>query len=224
MAVVSKKITQAIRDKILSGEFLPGEHLREQPLAEMFKASRTPVRVALTANAQDGLLEYEPNKGFLVRSVSHDDVRQAFEMRSLVEGAVCRRVAERGMSLEAEREARYALELVDKLTDKNSVVDSDLRSQWRTHNQKFHSAILSSSDNKFFDNALEDVKKIPSVFPPVIGHYTLNDLRTFNDQHRMILECILRRSGMRAEALMKEHIFSAYSTVSKNFDDGVFFS
>ena len=218
MTIASRKIGEELREMIFRGEIEPGEHLRESALAEQFQVSRTPVRAALASIAQDGLLDYEPNKGYLVRSIHEKDIRDAFEMRALLEGTVCRRVAEVGMGLEAELKARKALEQVDSITSHAVEVNEQLLGDWRDQNRIFHDAILNESQNRFIRNALDDVKNIPSVYPPVLAYYSLQDLQEFNNQHRLILECILSRRGSRVEHLMREHIYSALSLVSSILD------
>ena len=43
-----------------------GSHLSEQVLADAFRVSRTPVRLALQALAEQGLLDQRPNRGFFL--------------------------------------------------------------------------------------------------------------------------------------------------------------
>ncbi|MDQ7761992.1 GntR family transcriptional regulator, partial [Xanthomonas sontii] len=45
----------------------PGAHLREQALAEMFKVSRTPVRLALDLLREADRVEQRPNRGYFLR-------------------------------------------------------------------------------------------------------------------------------------------------------------
>jgi DNA-binding GntR family transcriptional regulator len=58
----AQSVTEKIRDRILRGVFPPETHLQEIPLARKLGVSRTPIRVALTALAQEGLLTYAPRK------------------------------------------------------------------------------------------------------------------------------------------------------------------
>src|SRR5882762_6632006 len=93
--LISQPLGQAlslrIRAMILDGEFAAGQHLREAQLAKLFGYSRTPVRHALAVNEKDGLLEYNPNRGYIVRSFDRRDIANAFEIRALLEGFAARR-------------------------------------------------------------------------------------------------------------------------------------
>ncbi|MFW5833378.1 MAG: GntR family transcriptional regulator, partial [Pseudomonadota bacterium] len=106
MKPASRQVADTIRTLILRGDFPAGEHLREAALADRFQVSRTPVRAALAENAKDGLLDYEPNRGYRVRRFDLRDIADAFELRAVLEGTACRVAAERGLDLEAERSAR----------------------------------------------------------------------------------------------------------------------
>ena len=198
---------------ILRREFPPGQYLREISLAEQFSVSRTPIRAALAANAKDGLLEHIPNKGYIVRSFDVNDIIQAYEMRAVLEGTACRKAAEAGLSIEAERDARRAIDLVDGLFHRPDPFDQGLLDQWRAQNRIFHDAILNRANNRFLLSMMQLVQQVPSVSPPVLAPYKLEDLRVYNEHQRKILECIIYRQGARAEVLMREHLYSACDAI-----------
>lgn len=210
---VSQPIAQAlsarIRDMILKGEFAAGQHLREVFLAEMFGASRTPVRLALAANEKDGLLDYSPNRGYVVRPFDTKDIRSAYELRALIEGLAARKAAEQGLDRERHRAAETAITSVDELLRTEDLLDDPARETWRAHNAVFHRAIVEQSDNRFIGPMLQSVQQIPSVYPPILASYDSASLRTYNFQHRQVLACIANREGVRAEFLMREHIHAA---------------
>lgn len=57
---LARRIVEMIRAENLR----PGTHVREQPLADRFGISRTPVRAALGILAGKGVLDYVPNQGY----------------------------------------------------------------------------------------------------------------------------------------------------------------
>ena len=68
-------ITNVIRRDLMSGKFKCDEPIREQKLAARFGISRGPVRDALMQLTQEGVLEYQPNKGVRVSSLLTDEER-----------------------------------------------------------------------------------------------------------------------------------------------------
>ena len=57
------QIFNRIRDDILSGNYTPGEELKEATLGKQLGVSRTPVREALRQLDLEGLVEIAPNRG-----------------------------------------------------------------------------------------------------------------------------------------------------------------
>src|SRR5262245_30353865 len=88
-------VYEALRRDILEREFDPGEPLTEQGLSERYGVSRTPVREALAKLERDRLVRVVPKKGAFVRSVSHDDVRELYQIREVLEGLAVRLAAPR---------------------------------------------------------------------------------------------------------------------------------
>src|SRR5246127_255495 len=81
-------IALVIEEAIVSGELAPGSVLRQEQLSERFGVSRTPVREALRRVAATGLVSFEPNRGVRVRTLSRDDLREAFLVRAELEALV----------------------------------------------------------------------------------------------------------------------------------------
>jgi GntR family transcriptional regulator, vanillate catabolism transcriptional regulator len=210
---IAQALTTRIRDMILGGEFTAGQHLREVQLADMFGASRTPVRLALASNERDGLLEYSPNRGYVVRPFDVGDITKAYEIRALIEGFAARKAAEQGLAPDRQDRAWVALRAVDALLNRSEGLDQPARELWRSHNAQFHRAIIEQSDNRFIEPILLTVQQIPSVYPPIFAGYEPSTLRRYNDQHRQVLDTILAREGTRAEFLMREHIQLASETI-----------
>ena len=86
-------IAGLIEEAIVSGELAPGSVLRQEQLSERFGVSRTPVREALRRLAALGLVSFEPNRGVRVRTISHDDLREAFLVRAELEALVTEEAA-----------------------------------------------------------------------------------------------------------------------------------
>src|SRR5579862_5067774 len=87
-----------LRDRIVKGEIKPGFHLQEVPLAEELGMSRTPIRAALGLLASEGLLDYVPKKGYVVRRLELASVMQVYAVRANLEGMAARLAAERGIN------------------------------------------------------------------------------------------------------------------------------
>src|SRR6266702_1637901 len=88
------------RNLILCFKFSPVARLTELRLVSMIQASRTPIRLALERLANEGLLDVIPSGGFRLRSFGLADIRDAIEIRGILEGTAVRFAAERLKSAE----------------------------------------------------------------------------------------------------------------------------
>ena len=90
-----------ISSRIETGEFPPGMMLVERQLCEQLGISRSPVRTALTRLANEGeLVQYVPKAGMRVSELSRKDVRELYDLRSILDGAAVARFTERATGQE----------------------------------------------------------------------------------------------------------------------------
>src|SRR5262245_57128322 len=100
------ELALTLEQAISSGEIAPGTVLRQEQLSERYAVSRTPVREALRRLAALGLVSFEPNRGVRVRSLSRDELREAFLVRAELESLATEAAVPRFGELElAELEA-----------------------------------------------------------------------------------------------------------------------
>ena len=78
-----------LRDAIVSGRLQPGQHLKENEIAEQMSVSRSPVREAFRQLEQEGLIVSVPNQGSFVRAFDEKDIREIFALRSALENLAC---------------------------------------------------------------------------------------------------------------------------------------
>lgn len=71
----------AIRRKILTGELMPGERIREQRITEELGISRPPLREAFRMLEHEGLVHQLPRRGITVTPLTLHDVYEIFTLR-----------------------------------------------------------------------------------------------------------------------------------------------
>jgi DNA-binding GntR family transcriptional regulator len=79
------RVRNAIVSRILDGSYAPGTRLKEMALAAEFEVSQAPVREALRELETLGLVEAKPYCGCTVRSADAADLREAYEMKMIIE-------------------------------------------------------------------------------------------------------------------------------------------
>lgn len=87
-------ISTRIIEAVMAQKLPPGSRLGEQQLAMLFNCSRTIVREALTRLAERGIVTVSARRGWYVIEPSHDEAREAFEARRVIEMGLIRSVRE----------------------------------------------------------------------------------------------------------------------------------
>ncbi|HTS74064.1 MAG TPA: GntR family transcriptional regulator, partial [Gaiellaceae bacterium] len=140
----------ALEDAIISGELAPGTVLRQEQLSARFQVSRTPVREALRRLAATGLVSFVPNRGVRVRTISRDELRQAFLVRAELEALVTElatpRMTKTGLAALAAAEERFA-ELTEQLLDRrrSERERTELTADWVLANYRFHDVVYEAA-------------------------------------------------------------------------------
>ena len=157
---VHESVLLQLRERILRGEFEPGQRLAELQLAEGLGASRTPVRAALAALEQEGLLETNESGGYLVRRFTAREVADAIAVRGHLEGMAARLVAEHGITRRTAQELQSCLDEGDAALAPNPLGLDDY-ARYVGMNDRFHGLIVEASGNRALQRAIAHNDKLP---------------------------------------------------------------
>ena len=174
--------------------------------------SRTPLRAALRSLAHEGLIETLPGGGFIVRSFTRSDIVDAIVIRGVLEGTAARFAAERLDSedeLEALRTSTRAMHAIVRARN-----TAALR-RYAAANDAFHFGLRALAKSTELDRALDRALTLPFAPPSALEMVNAaspewwNAVLVAQQQHRALLEAILRREGARADAIAREHARTA---------------
>jgi GntR family transcriptional regulator of vanillate catabolism len=211
--------TLRIREMILRGELIPGQRVQEAAIAEKLGLSRTPVRQALPALAEEGLLTTAGRRGYAVRTFTSDDIHTAIDIKATLEGMAARLLTERGVSTALLRALKASLEEGDDLFAKRQYVKGD-EAKYGRMNERFHNTIIEAADNSIISGIVQRLHHIPFVTPAVVVfnrklHTEMFDILHYaHRQHHAITNAIENGQGARAEALFKEHVYAQKLSMS----------
>ncbi len=207
---VQETVLMQLRDRILRGDFAPGQRLAEQQLAEQLGASRTPVRAALATLEQEGLVESNDTGGYLVRQYTAQEVSDAIAVRGHLEGMAARLVAEHGVPRQLQAQLQACLEEGDQVLAANPLT-LESYAAYADMNDRFHAFILEASGNRALQRAVAMNDKLPfapaSAMLPMQGTLALDrDWMLYaHRQHHMLFDALRAGQGARAQALAVEH-------------------
>ncbi|OCW58374.1 GntR family transcriptional regulator [Hoeflea olei] len=145
---MTDQVASALRFDIVFGRLRPRERLVENDLTERFGVGRYVIRAALDELERQGFVVKRPNKGAMVREYSSEEIRQLYDMRSLLQREAAERIpledtADLVARLE-EIQARYRAAL--KQRDLVSVSAA---------NDAFHATLFAACGNVFLAETIE---------------------------------------------------------------------
>lgn len=150
---LNDRIAEWTRQKIINGEFSPGQRLSEASLSASLDISRNTLREVFRMLTKEGLLKYEPNRGVSVSIPSIASIIDIYRVRRLVE---CQALAQAYPRHPARKKLRAALDQAIRCRDAGD---------WQgvgTANMAFHMAIVELADserlNEMFSHLLAELR------------------------------------------------------------------
>jgi len=213
-------IAGLIEEAIVSGELAPGSVLRQEQLSERFGVSRTPVREALRRLAALGLVSFVPNRGVRVRTLSRNELYEAFLVRAELE-ALATELAATKMTDEALAELGTAERRFERLVRELRAREPGgdrrrLTSDWVRANHAFHDVIYRVADAPFVARAAKSARRTfsgPAVWAP--GDESVDRLYERNvEEHRAIRQALAAGSPAGARTLAREHVLSSFELLT----------
>ncbi len=150
---LSERMAERLQQKIMQGEFSPGQRLSEQALSDSLGISRNTLREVFRMLTKDGLVKHSPNRGVFVAIPGIASIIDIYRVRRLIE---CQALAQAYPRHPAQKKMREA-------------VDASLRcradSDWLnvgTANMRFHRAVVELADserlNQLFGSVLAELR------------------------------------------------------------------
>lgn len=194
----SRQAYQCIRDKIITLQLAPGALVNEAGLMEELRLGRTPIREALQRLACEGLVILRPRRGAFIASLSITDLQQIFELRRTLEGYAAALAAER--ATEADVAAMQAA-----LTQLDHLGQGSEAQVYIEIDRAFHRAMARGTHNRFLEYMLTRMYNLNlRLWYLALGK--IGPVREAIEEHRRVLDAIVRRDGRQAEAAIRDHI------------------
>jgi len=82
---LTKRVLEYLRNRIITGELVPGQRLNENEIASSLEISRHSIREAFRVLESEQLVFSIPNKGAFVTELSSDDLLEVSQTREMIE-------------------------------------------------------------------------------------------------------------------------------------------
>jgi DNA-binding GntR family transcriptional regulator len=195
-----ERIKDLMLQRIVSGEYAPGDRLVETRIAQELGVSQASVREALRDLEHIGCVSYEPYRGCSVRTFSTDELLDAFPVRAALESLAAQLAAETMTPAELdELDALYSEMLA-------AARRGEAHDQSRA-DAAFHGAIARGTRNATLERQWSFLEPYSRTF------ITLSrpgaDLVEMAEEHLPILEALRAGDGKRAAKAMHRHLMHA---------------
>jgi GntR family transcriptional regulator, rspAB operon transcriptional repressor len=208
-AVASLRDTayDAIKHRIITCAFRPGEYINELQLSALLKIGRTPVHQALDRLMIEGMVEVIPRKGVIVKPVSLNEVLQIIEVRLINEPFGARLAAEHANDTDLA-------ELGDVL--RRAKRSAELRNveSMMLLDREFHLLVARAAKNDVLTDLLRNLHERSLRFW-FISLNAPTQHESVQKEHAAILDAVRQRNPNKAEAAMRHHIESFRANVSQ---------
>jgi DNA-binding GntR family transcriptional regulator len=147
---LTEQAADAIRTRIVTGDFQLGEALSEITLAAELGVSKTPVREAFLQLKNEGLVDIQPQRGTFVFQMTQEQVRQLTVLRELLEVEAIR--------IAIQVNAGALSEVLDEVVAAmvRAVKSADFRT-YKALDHDFHQRIIAASANEFIETAYSGI-------------------------------------------------------------------
>lgn len=192
---------RAIREHIVKN-YVPGQPLGQQELADRLGISKTPVRDALRRLAEEGLARHVPNRGYWMVELAEQDIKEIYEVREALEGMAARLAALKM----APDELTLLQDMFVSVREDGVEADENLMEEI---GDQLHQAILGSAGNgriarvlSLINGQLEIIKMMGRAMvteAPPTGRLAF-------EEHLEILRALIERNPDSSEQAMRRHL------------------
>lgn len=196
-----------IAQKILDGEYAPGQRLSRRKMAEATGVSVIPVIEALKKLEEDHLVESRPRWGSFVAVPTLEKITETYQFREALECEIARILAK---SLTPEQKAELS-GLAQKL---DCTTYSDITADGiREAHYQFHSKLAEFSGNSLLADALERINLFYVLCKAVLAKRPASPGPRY--WHQKLVDAIASGDPERAECVMREHIYDSLTAIQE---------
>lgn len=199
----SKFVVEYLRTRILSGELVAGEKLRQNHIATELGVSSTPVREALRDLVAEGLVISETYKGNTVRGLTLADVVEIYDLRMMLEPLLI----ESNFGHVGDIDFTKCEELIQRMGNTSDVT------AWSRLNAEFHTLLVGSARSSRLAKIVEGLRDASMPYVTVSLYGQNNELSRSNTEHRQLVAAYNEADLDRIINLTKSHLRSTIQII-----------
>lgn len=193
---LTEQAYQAIKERIVTLVFAPGQYLNEAALCDTLDMGRTPVHQALLRLNVEGLVEIVPRKGLVVQPDSIGRVIEMLDARRMIEPELARRAAENA----TDDDVAYLEDVLRRHSPGLAGLDT-----YSSTDRAFHVKIAAMSGNQVLGEFLQSLHERVARFW-YLHLWRMRDTGRGEQDHGAVLAAIRARAGEEAAEAMEAHL------------------
>jgi DNA-binding GntR family transcriptional regulator len=209
---LSDRVYETLRRDILANRLPPGTPLQEETLAKSLEVSRGPIREAIRRLASEGLASVMPRRGAVVSSLSREEFLNAYQVREALEIMAIKIATPRlkAADLDELTQLHETMERAAAQADTSLFFDC---------NAAFHLLFVTRSSNRL-------LQEMYAALVDQMGRYRMRSMTLRGgmqrscEEHRGILEAVVRADPEAAARLLSEHIQIPQRILASSNDEG----
>ena len=190
---IAERIVAAVMDHRLAA----GAKLSEIALCDAFDTTRARVRRALLVLSERGIVELHSNRGAFVASPTHEDARNIFQARCVIEPPIMRAAVQTLRDSQIETLARY-------VANEHAAEHAGNRREMIRLSGLFHVKLAEFAGNPVLVRIVEDLVARSSLIIGLFGDPRQESCS--HSEHERLLDAIRRRDAKSAPGMMAEHL------------------
>lgn len=187
-----------LKTQILQNVMSPGRVETEPEIALRLGMSRTPVREALVRLENEGLLRLVPRRGVQVLSVSPDDMRDIYQLLTILEPEAAMAVARMAP------DPAVLAPLQESIEQMAQALEDDDLDAWAEADDRFHRELLSLNPNRRLTGFVTTLFDQAHRARLITLRLRERPWRS-TDDHRQILDAIARGDVEATRQLFRAH-------------------
>ena len=202
---LGQDVFEYLKNAIIDQTIEPGERLVESRIADMLGISRTPLREALHKLEREDWIEKIPSGGYMVVTLTKEDIDQTFGIRSVLEAYAASLAAE-------NHDEKDLVPLEKKMKEYQACLEKNDRDKLQKINTEFHDLLYALSGSPKLIKMINQLRAQISRFRRIILKQD-QFAHQSNDDHIRMLSLIKARDGNGVEQLVRQHIIKGKNAV-----------
>ncbi|MCP4272397.1 MAG: GntR family transcriptional regulator [Gammaproteobacteria bacterium] len=183
-----------IRAKFLSGELKAGTALSENKLSKELGMSRTPIREAIRQMEMEGIIDYAPRFGAVVRTPDAEELNNMYGVREALEIYAAIQACDSVSPKEIRQLNEYyetMQHIIENFKDSDKeFIDGEELDAFLQADLDFHRVLVSAADNEHLSKIINEQRVLIRVFTATLWRYDEAKLVQANEFHRRLLDAL----------------------------------